>query len=158
MEQRAHRLRRVGLRATGSRLAILRALEGDRTHPTPEQLHRKLRRDHPSLSLSTVYDTLESFVRTGLCRRVSDAGARLRVDGTPDDHDHAVCGGCSELFDVDRSPGRSPPTAGRLPGNLRVTGLRVMYDVLCAGCDEAVLKENGWRPGGQVEDAGHHSA
>jgi Fe2+ or Zn2+ uptake regulation protein len=55
------RLRRVGLRATGPRLAILARLEGDRSHPTPEAILESLRPIHPSFSLSTGYTTLEAF-------------------------------------------------------------------------------------------------
>src|SRR5215471_8106943 len=92
MSQGVARLHRAGLKATGPRMVILAALEQDPTHPTAEHLYDTLRRAHPSLSLSTVYQTLDVFIRTGLCRRVSGLGDRLRVDGTPQDHDHAVCG------------------------------------------------------------------
>ena len=83
MSQRVARLHRVGLKATGPRMVILSALEQDHGHPTAEQLYETLRQEHPSLSLSTIYQTLDVFIRTGLCRRVSGPGDRLRVDGTP---------------------------------------------------------------------------
>ena len=128
------RLHQVGLKATGPRLLVLAALEHDRSHPTAEQLYARLRPEYPSLSLSTVYQTLDAFLRTGLCRRVSASGDRLRVDGTPQDHDHAICRGCNMIFDIDRQflPLLTPPT--HLPEDLTVTGLRVEYDVICATC------------------------
>ena len=86
MSERVARLHRAGLKATGPRMVILSALEQDYGHPTAEQLYEMLRQDHPSLSLSTIYQTLDVFMRTGLCRRVSGPGDRLRVDGTPQDH------------------------------------------------------------------------
>ena len=66
MCQRVARLHRAGLKATGPRLVILAALERAHTHPTAEQLYDTLRRGHPSLSLSTVSQTLDVFLRTGL--------------------------------------------------------------------------------------------
>jgi Fur family peroxide stress response transcriptional regulator len=134
MPPTVERLRQVGLKATGPRLLVLAALEHDRSHPTAEQLYARLRPEYPSLSLSTVYQTLEAFLRTGLCRRVSASGARLRVDGTPQDHDHAICRGCNTVFDIDRQflPLPTPPAS--LPEGLTVTGLRVEYDVICAAC------------------------
>jgi Fe2+ or Zn2+ uptake regulation protein len=136
MSQIIERLRQVGLKATGPRVAILASLEGDRDHPTAEQLYETLRHQYPSLSLSTVYQTLDAFLRTGLCRRVFGAGERLRVDGTPQDHDHAICRTCGRIFDVDRQllPLPTPPT--HLPNGLTVTGLRVEYDVICTTCRE----------------------
>ena len=98
MSQRVARLHRAGLKATGPRMVILAALEQDHTHPTAEYLYDTLRRDHPSLSLSTVYQTLDVFIRTGLCRRVSDLGDRLRVDGTPQDQVTTRCVVCVGLF------------------------------------------------------------
>jgi Fe2+ or Zn2+ uptake regulation protein len=134
MSHAVERLRQAGLKATGPRVILLTALEHNRSHPTAELLYASLQVDHPSLSLSTVYQTLDAFIRTGLCRRVSEAGNRLRVDGTPQDHDHAICRTCGEIFDIDRQllPRPTPPT--QLPQDLAVTGLRVEYDVICEAC------------------------
>ena len=141
MSQAVERLRQVGLKATGPRVMVLAALEQDRSHPTAEQLYETLRLDYPSLSLSTVYQTLDAFIRTGLCRRVSDTGDRLRVDGTPQDHDHAICRMCGSIFDIERQlfPRQAPPA--QLPHGLTVTGLRVEYDVICTSCHDMVRHE-----------------
>ena len=128
------RLRRAGLRVTTPRVAILTALAGHRGHPTAEQIHASLRRRQPSLSLSTVYQTLDAFIRAGLIRRVPGAPGRLRVDGTEDSHDHAICGECGGIFDVDRRHVPLPAQPLRLPQGLEVRGLRLEYDVLCRAC------------------------
>jgi Fur family peroxide stress response transcriptional regulator len=142
MSHAVERLRQAGLKATGPRVILLTALAQNRSHPTAELLYEALQADHPSLSLSTVYQTLDAFIRTGLCRRVSEAGNRLRVDGTPQDHDHAICRTCGEIFDIDRQllPRSTPPT--QLPQDLTVTGLRVEYDVICEDC-HAMSNEAG---------------
>src|SRR5215831_8498427 len=120
MSERVARLHRAGLKATGPRMVILSALEQDHGHPTAEQLYETLRQDHPSLSLSTIYQTLDVFIRTGLCRRVSGPGDRLRVDGTPQDHDHV----------------QLPVPPGYLSNGLMVTGIRFEYEVICRACQE----------------------
>ena len=130
----AERLRRAGLKATGPRLAILAALELDRRHPSAEQVHERLAGDHPSLSLSTIYSTLESFARAGLIRKVNGRDGKLRVDGTRGDHDHAVCRECGAIFDVDRAVCALPPVPDRLPSGLEVVKVRVEYEVVCAAC------------------------
>jgi Fe2+ or Zn2+ uptake regulation protein len=134
MTQHVERLHQVGLKATWPRVLILAALERDRNHPTAERLHQALRQEYPSLSLSTVYQTLEVFLRTGLCRRVTDIADRLRVDGTPRDHDHAVCRVCGTIFDIDCEHFPLPPPPASLPHDLVVTGLRLEYEVICIGC------------------------
>jgi Fur family peroxide stress response transcriptional regulator len=130
----AERLRKAGLKATGPRLAILGALERDESHPTAEQLFESLQLAHPSLSLSTVYKTLETFLRADLCRRVVGDGSRLRVDGIVECHDHALCRSCGRVFDVQRDLYPLPPPPASLPEGLRVTGVRVEYDVECSDC------------------------
>jgi Fe2+ or Zn2+ uptake regulation protein len=117
-------------------MVILAALEQDHTHPTAEHLYDTLHRDFPSLSLSTVYQTLDVFIRTGLCRRVGGLGDRLRVDGTPQDHDHAMCRMCRAIFDVDRDQVQLPTSPGYLSNRLMVTGIRFEYEVICASCQE----------------------
>ncbi len=97
-----------------------------------------LRQDHPSLSLSTIYQTLDVFIRTGLCRRVSGPGDQLRMDGTPQDHDHAVCRLCVAIFDVDREQVQLPIPPAQLSNGLMVTGIRFEYEVICTACQEAV--------------------
>lgn len=140
MLHRVAQLHRVGLKATGPRLMILEAIEKHLHHPTVEEIYSSLLDDHPSLSLSTVYETLDVFIRNGLCRRVTGAGDRMRVDGTPQDHDHAICQSCGTIFDIDRQMFPLPPPPVQLPDGLVVKGLRLEYDVICLACREAASK------------------
>jgi Fur family peroxide stress response transcriptional regulator len=134
--ERADKLRAVGLKATGPRLTILEALEADRRHPTAEMIFESLREANPSLSLSTVYSTLETFLQKGLVRRITGAGGKLRVDGTLQDHDHAVCRGCGKVFDVDPDLIERPHVPPSLPDGLKVTNLFVEYEVECRACKQ----------------------
>jgi len=143
----AERLRRAGLRVTAARLAVLSLLASERRHPTAEQVHAALHEAHPSVSLSTVYETLEAFVRAGLCRRVRSGDGLMRVDGTEVEHDHAVCRGCGRIFDVERGKLRLPAVPARLPRGLTVGAVRLEYDVICSSC----LRGQG-RPGGQDKE------
>jgi Fur family peroxide stress response transcriptional regulator len=135
---RANRLREAGLKATAPRLAILAALEDDRRHPTAEMVFESLRDRHPSLSLSTVYSTLESFIQRGIIRRIGSNGARLRVDGTLQDHDHAVCRVCNAVYDVERGLARIAPPPETLPDGLHVTGVYIEYEVICSKCEHSL--------------------
>ncbi len=130
------RLQQAGLRATAPRLAVLEVLEVHRGHPAADEVWAALKRTHPTISRSTVYKTLEAFVARGLCRRITGDGTRLRIDGTLDDHHHAVCRGCGAIFDIDLDAFPIPPPPARLPRDLSVTGVRIEFDVICANCRE----------------------
>jgi len=132
----AARIRAAGLKATGPRVAILAALEADRRHPSADLIFESLRATHPTLSQSTVYSTLEIFLEAGLIRRMPSSGGKLRVDGTAQDHDHAVCRSCGEIFDIDTALTPRPAAPPELPHGLKLTNVFVEYEVLCAECAE----------------------
>jgi len=134
VSDRASRLRAARLKVTGPRLAILEEVERNPDHPSAEELHRKLIDEHPSLSLSTVYMTLDAFVRAGLARRMPEVDGRMRVDGFDQPHDHAICRGCGKIFDLQRIRGPLPAPPMPFPEGLEVLGVRVEYDVLCGPC------------------------
>lgn len=61
---------RHGLRCTRQRDELYRALAASKAHPTAEELYEQVHADSPSLSLATVYNTLDAFCRVGLCIRL----------------------------------------------------------------------------------------
>lgn len=132
---RGRRLREAGLRATSPRLQILEAIENDRRHPTAEMIFESLRERNPSLSLSTVYATMETFARCGLVRRIGTPSGALRIDGTEQDHDHAVCRICGSVFDIDHELVPRPARPSQLPFGLRLKSVHVEYEVVCSRCD-----------------------
>jgi Fe2+ or Zn2+ uptake regulation protein len=62
-------LERHGLRCTRQRAEIYHALVSTSSHPTAEELFGMVRNRLPGLSLATVYNTLDAFVRRGLARK-----------------------------------------------------------------------------------------
>lgn len=127
-------LREVGLRATGPRLAILELLRHDSSHPTAEQVYQRLRPSHPGLSLSTVYNTLEAFSRRGLCRRMPPVGGSQRYDGTVEPHHHALCIRCGLIYDLAPEVYQPFPPPTQLQPGLRVRGVQITFEVICAHC------------------------
>ena len=134
VSKQADRLRAAGLKATGPRVAILDAIGRNRNHPSAEEIYQELAGSHPTLSLSTVYGTLNAFVRVGLVRKLSEVDGRLRVEGIKKPHDHAFCRMCGAIFDIAPDPENVPTPPAELPGGLVVLDMRVEYDVICAKC------------------------
>nr|WP_262907852.1 Fur family transcriptional regulator [Hymenobacter sp. 15J16-1T3B] len=99
-DQLHQRLTEAGLRATQQRMVILEALLTLPGHPTAEQVFRRVRPAHPTISLGTVYKALDSFVAAGLLKRVADAdGTRRRYDTDCTNHHHLVCQDTQEIID-----------------------------------------------------------
>src|SRR5713226_6995093 len=93
--------RERGTPVTHQRLAVFRALLTSHAHPDAEALHRGLRGAYPTLSLGTVYKTLEMLQWLGLARVVSTPGPTRRFDGNQTPHHHLWCVLCRRLMDVE---------------------------------------------------------
>lgn len=72
------RCRSAALVVTPQRVAIFRQLAATDRHPSAEELHAAVRREMPTLSLATVYKTLDTLAEIGAVRPVSRLGARGR--------------------------------------------------------------------------------
>ena len=94
------RCRAAGLVVTPQRLAVFRHLAAGHGHPSAEELYVAIRREMPSLSLATVYKTLDVLGRIGAVRRVAGRGARRRWDAGRESPHHLVCIECGSVSDV----------------------------------------------------------
>jgi Fur family ferric uptake transcriptional regulator len=59
-----------------------------------------VRREMPTLSLATVYKTLDTLAGIGAVRPVSRLGARGRWDANLGPHHHLICTACGAVSDV----------------------------------------------------------
>lgn len=89
-----------GLKVTPQRLAILKFLRGNGTHPTAEKIHKELLKEYPSISLKTVYDVLARFVEAGMVRKLDIDRKKMRFDACMDPHDHFYCRVCDNVYDI----------------------------------------------------------
>jgi len=146
VQDAAQTLRDAGLKATPQRLAILRALDGDETHPTAQELFERLRHEFPTLSVATVYNTLSALTRMSRCAPL-ELGGPVRFDPNTTAHDHAVCERCGKIRDVlqpqSSEGGEGPAPATEVePDSKPLAGFQVrrverIYRGHCAHCAEA---------------------
>lgn len=92
-------LKEVGLRLTPQREAILNFLM-NHGHATVDEIYQAVHPIFPSLSVSTVYNTMKHFGEIGLVREITfgDAASRFDINVTP--HHHLVCKKCGTLIDL----------------------------------------------------------
>jgi len=133
--------RAAGLKVTPQRLVIFRALSRDTSHPSPDTLHRKIKRSHPTISLATVYTTLEAFTRHGIIARVTPLHETVRFDPMTTPHHHVVCVRCKKVANL-HDPEFDALT---IPEHVRrrntVLGLSVSVNVLCPDCRIMAAKD-----------------
>jgi Fur family peroxide stress response transcriptional regulator len=89
-----------GLKVTPQRLAILKYLKENMNHPTVEKVHSELLNEYPAMSLTTVYNTLSSFVEAGMVKELEIDPHKMRFDFIMDPHGHFHCRVCDNVYDV----------------------------------------------------------
>ncbi|KUJ90415.1 MAG: Fur family transcriptional regulator, peroxide stress response regulator [Thermoanaerobacter sp.] len=103
MEEAAALLKQKGLKVTPQRLAILNLLRNSKEHPTAETIYKKLASDFPTMSLATVYKTLEVLKNMGLIQELNVGEGSFRYDANTNSHPHVVCISCGKVEDLDES-------------------------------------------------------
>lgn len=93
-------LRSLGLKATPQRLTILDLLENNTSHPTAEDLFLAAQVTMPTISLRTVYQTLNELEAHGVIRAIDVGSGSTRFDPLTEPHSHLVCSSCSSVRDV----------------------------------------------------------
>ncbi|MFY9488919.1 MAG: Fur family transcriptional regulator [Solirubrobacterales bacterium] len=103
------RLRDVGLRATGSRVAVLRTLVTGHDHPRVDEVRERVLAGGLSISVQATYDACEVLHDAGLARRLHVAGAPVRYEArVGDNHHHLICRICAATVDINCIEGSAP--------------------------------------------------
>ncbi len=93
------RLGTAGLKFTQQRIVILDALLTLGHHPTADEIYDHVKPNNPSISLGTVYKTVETFVSCHLIRKVMTDDGVMRYDARIDAHSHIYCVNTREIVD-----------------------------------------------------------
>ncbi len=128
---RSNRLRAVGLKPTIQRLAILEYLEKTRTHPTADVVLAHVKKQYPTISRATVYNTLEALTRAGVVLKITVDPAVARYDADISPHAHFRCRVCGTVYDLalDAETDLGTAAAGH-----RVESVRTYAYGVCAEC------------------------
>lgn len=94
-----HTLAGHGLKVTHQRMVIYQVLQDTDTHPAAEGIYEKIKKIIPSISLGTIYKTLEVFVEKGLIKRINTSEGNMRYDARMDNHNHIYCTNTKEIID-----------------------------------------------------------
>lgn len=95
----AETLRQRGVSPTQQRLAVYEYLLKHRTHPTADTVYQALNREYPTMSRTTVYNTMRALYRAGLLRVVTIDAEEQHFDADTEDHGHFRCSHCGVLLD-----------------------------------------------------------
>ena len=100
-EKYVNQLKEKNLKVTPQRLEILKYLDEHRTHPTVDEIYKKLKKNNPSLSKTTVYNSVETLKEHGIIQSLTISGSELRYDYENKIHHHFLCKKCGNIINID---------------------------------------------------------
>jgi Fur family peroxide stress response transcriptional regulator len=91
-----------GLKPTYQRILILDYFYSNaKKHLTAERIYETLSKKTSTLSLTTVYNTLGSFLEAGLVSAITITGTEVRYELATTPHHHLLCKQCGRIIDID---------------------------------------------------------
>ncbi len=100
LEQMVGRLKDNDHRITPQRYAVLKALSYSKAHPSAESIYEGLVAHYPTMSLATVYKTLNLLKQKGEVLELEFSELGNRYDGNiPYPHPHVICTECGKIVD-----------------------------------------------------------
>jgi len=94
-------LKENNIKITPQRLIVIKYLEEHPIHPTAEKIFSDLKSNNPSLSKTTIYNTLETLNEHGIIQSITISGSELRYDLFLGMHHHFLCKKCGKIIDID---------------------------------------------------------
>lgn len=119
-----------------TRIKIYDYLAKDKIHPTVDEIFIDLVKLFPTLSKTTVYNSLKLFIEKGLVRSVNLHDNKMRYELVRSSHGHFKCDTCSKIYDITMEVNIN------LPKELEGTIIDDYHHLLIGTCSHCLSKEN----------------
>lgn len=121
-----------GIKPSIQRMAIVEYMMENRIHPTADEIYNALYVKVPTLSKTTVYNTMKLFTEQGavLALVIDDKNVRFDIDTSV--HAHFQCNHCNKIFDIPLKDHELLQV--KQIGELAVTESHLYYKGYCKAC------------------------
>jgi len=101
MDKYVEILKGDNIKVTSPRLEIMNYLDRNRTHPSADRIYSDLKKKNPSLSRTTVYNTLDMLKAQNVIQVLTITESEHRYDFKKEMHHHFLCTECDNIIDID---------------------------------------------------------
>ena len=128
-----NRLIECDIRPSVQRIAIMDYLLTHPIHPTIDDVYKGLYKSIPTLSRTTVYNTLRMMSEKNAAQMITINEHRVCYDGNTKPHVHFLCKKCGKVLDLfdEKAPKLKKPI--NIDGNI-VDEMQLYYKGICAEC------------------------
>lgn len=134
-------LKKNSIKITPQRLEILRYLDENRNHPTADEIYKKLKKNNPSLSKTTVYNSLEILNKYNIINSISITSVEARYDIVNKMHHHFICKSCGGIIDIDIE---CPNINKTLENGHKIEEVHGYFKGICKECIEKEIVKHGF--------------
>jgi len=120
-----------GIKPTYQRIKILEYLIKNHTHPTVDMIFTALYDKVPTLSKTTVYNTLDVFNKNGIIAILTITGSEHRYDHKMEPHHHFLCKECGAIIDIEV---KCPYLSKWATGEHRIEEVHGYFKGVCKDC------------------------
>ena len=121
-------------RVSRQRQMVLDVVKNRTKHPTADKVYEILKKDHPEISLGTVYRNLNLLSEMGEISRVETSSVKDHFDGNQHPHAHFVCRKCGGVFDLNLDISQLLQSAKGVEGSFQVEDCKVLVQGVCEDC------------------------
>jgi Fur family peroxide stress response transcriptional regulator len=127
-------LRSKGYKATPQRIAICRIVLNSRAHPSAQKVYDEVKKTHPTVSLATVYKTLEVLRDIDLVQEINFPEGQARFDPYMNPHINLICLKCGTITDLDDITVKEIVRRVAAATKFKPTGQRMDVYGICQKC------------------------
>lgn len=127
-------LNNCGLKPSMQRVAILEYLQTHPCHPTVDDVFKALGKKIPTLSKTTVYNTLRLLADHKAAQMLTMDEHRVCYDGDTHPHVHFVCRHCGRIFDMMDAPAPTLDKQSQYFDGNEIDEVQLFYKGVCSDC------------------------
>ncbi|ERI83827.1 transcriptional regulator, Fur family [Bacteroides pyogenes F0041] len=127
------RLLAHNIKPSMQRIAIMGYLMDNRTHPSVDEIYTALSPSMPTLSKTTVYNTLKLFSEQGVASMLTIDDRNTNFDADTSPHAHFFCKKCGRIYDLD-CPDFMKESESREIDDHQAMEVHLYYKGICKNC------------------------
>lgn len=121
-------------RNTKQKRIILEMLENDYTHPTIQELYKKIRIKDPSIGQATVYRNVNRLVEEDKVLKISLGNGIEHYDGHCHTHYHLLCTRCEKIYDLEDEEESLLRKRMEDKYHIKIDKSKIVFEGICKGC------------------------
>ena len=145
MKDITERLKGKKITLTPQRMAVAEYLSECDDHPTADQIHKAIKEKYPSISLATIYSTLELLKEHGQIQELSiRKRGKACFDPNPDIHHHFLCRKCGKIVGLEFDyPQSCPIIAKDTVEGCKIEEMQAYLYGICSDCLSSACDQEG---------------